>query len=453
MVARNLPVLRALCLGALFSTFAMPTAFAQSDDEPLVSEADMTEAPASGEAEPEAAPTGARVLVLPYQAIYRSADPNKVKTATDLVVRELGRGGNLTVIRGGVAKEGSTAPTADKIEALLSEARAKMTSKDVRGAIASYEAAISEIEKNPAGLAEAETFVRSHHEYARALMHAAEDTQAATVMEAAARMAPGFDLPAKEYSRYYRKMFAGIAQKAVRAKPAEILVRSALPGARIFLDGRETTVAPVRLTKALPGKHLVQAELDGVPTAAAVLTLKPGKNPEFTVAFGDTWGGVAVGAVADAIAENKLSKAAIDKAVEAGKSAEVAYVVAGGMANDTVAARFNVHTFVINVGSGGVMQLDVQNFDLDMLTAESDVIRVVRNVERAVKDFSAAKGAVASIEGRVQPQSVVNSFEAKPDFSTNTSKRRGPTTRKPASRRPIKVLKGSGSIRIKDESD
>lgn len=443
---------RAVWLCALFASVSAGARAQPADDEPLVSAEDMTEAPAAASDDDAPAATGAKVLVLPYQPIYRSAEPNKVKTATDLVVKELGRGGNLVVIRGGVAKEGASTPAADAIEKVLGDARAKMAAKNVRAAIQGFEASLAEIEKSPAALEDAQLYVRVYHELARAHLQAGDDGRAQKVMDAAARMAPGYELPAKEFSRFYRKMFGQVAQKAIKAKPAEILVRTALPGAKIFLDGRETMVAPVRLMAALPGKHLVQAEVEGVPRAASVLTLKPGKNPEYTVSFGDTWGGVAVGAVADAIAENKLSAQAIKKAAEAGKSAEAAYVVAGGMAHDKVAARFNVHTFVVNVATGGVMQLDVQNFDLDMLTAESDVIRVVRGVERAVKDFKAAEGAVASIEGKVQPQDVVNSFEAKPDFSASSRKRRV-NKRKPATRRPIKVRKGTGSIRIKDESD
>lgn len=443
-------VLFAALVGAPF----IATAEAQpADDEPLVSEEDM--APEAAAKEVAVASTGPkqRVLVLPYQPIYRSAEPDKVNMATELVVKELGRGGSLEVVRGGVAKDGASAPTGDKITSTLGAARKAHANKDVRAAIAGFEATLREMAAAPAALTDAEDFIQVHHELARALMEAAEDKKAQSVMNTAGRMSPGFDLSASEYSRFYRQRFQAEAKVAIEARPAEILVRSALPGATIYLDGRETKVAPVRLESALPGKHIVQARLDGVPTAAAIINLKPGKNPEFTVSFGETWGGVAVGAVADAIAENKLPAEAVKKAVEAGKEAEAAFVVAGGMAHDKVAAKFNVHTFVVNVATGGVMQLDVTNFDLDMLTAASDVIRVVRGVEQSVKEFGDAKRAVASIEGKVQPKSIVNPFDAKPDFSGGTKRSRRPTTGRPAVRRPIKVLKGTGSIRIKDEAD
>ncbi|MEO1227657.1 MAG: PEGA domain-containing protein [Myxococcota bacterium] len=441
-------------LSAAFALSFAPSAFAQDDDEPLVSEEDMSGETAESTAEVAASGTAQRILVLPYQPIFRSAEPDKVSLATELVVKELSRGGSLEVVRGGVAKDGASAPTGEKIQASLAAARKARADKNIRAAISAYQSTLKEMVAAPAALEDAQTFIQTHHELARALLEAAEDDKAAAVMNTAARMAPGFDLPASEYSRFYRQRFRAVAKEAVEARPAEILVRSALPGATIFLDGRETRVAPVRLESALPGQHIVQAELEGVPTAAAIITLKPGKNPEFTVSFGETWGGVAVGAVADAIAENQLPANAVKKAVEAGKEASAAFVVAGGMAHDKVAAKFNVHTFVVNVATGGVRQLDLTNFDLDMLTAASDVIQVVRGVEQSVKEFGDAKRAVASIEGKVQPKSIVNPFDAKPDFSSSAGKRpsRRPAGR-PAARRPIKVLKGTGSIRIKDEVD
>lgn len=423
----------------------------ETEDEPLVSDADMA-SDAAGDAAAEAPAESQKILVLPYQPIYRSAEPGKTKLATELVVKELAKQGGLQVFRGGVAREGAEEPSGDKIDKLLDAASEFEANKNVQAAIEARRQAIAEMEADPAAVGEAQDFIRAHHDLARALFWAGEDDEAKKVLDLAARMSPAFDLPAGEYSRFYRAAFTRVAKEAVTSKPAELLVRSALPGATIYLDGRNTAVAPVRLEEALPGKHLLQAEVEGVPTAAQVVTIQAGKNDEVTVSFGDTWGGVAVGAVADAIAENQLSADAVKKAVEAGKEAGVAFVVAGGMALDKVAAKFNVHTFVVNVATGGVMQLDVTNFDLDMLTAASDVIRIVRAVEASVKDFGDAKRAVASIESKVRPQSIINEVDAKPDFSiqTRTASRR---PKRPSVRRPIKVLKGSGTLRIKDEED
>lgn len=449
--ARRAP--RGGALSALLLLSLPALSRAQVEDDPLVSDADLEAKPAAvnGVSE-DSGGAGPRVLILPYQAIFRSADPDKTRLATDLVVKELSRPGGLEVVRGGVAKR-AAAPTQDAEPAnLLRAAEGHESRRDIEAAIAARRQLIAHMEAKASAIEDAEDFIRAHHELARALFWAGLDEEAEKTLDAAARMAPGFELPPDEYSRFYRSSFQAAAKKAIDDRPAEILVRSALPGAKIYLDGRETAVAPVRLEKALPGKHLLQAELEGVPTAAQVVRLEPGRNPEVTVSFGDTWGGVAVGAVADAIAENQLPATAVEKAVEAGKEAGADYVVAGGMAHDKVAAKFNVHTFVVNVASGGIMQLAPANFDLDMLTAASDVIRIVRGIERSVKNFGDAKRAVASIEGKVQRTTTVNAVDVRPDF---TIRKRGASRRpnQPTVRRPIRVLKGSGTIRIKDEED
>src|SRR5436853_5434469 len=57
--------------------------------------------------EPEAKRDGAKVLVLPYQAIYRSVPQKKLDTATGLLQKELDQIGGLAIVRGAVAKRSS----------------------------------------------------------------------------------------------------------------------------------------------------------------------------------------------------------------------------------------------------------------------------------------------------------------------------------------------------------
>lgn len=428
-----------------------PVKPADLDDEPLVSDEDMlpskSAADATGESEGVTA-EGKKVLVLPYQPIFRSAEPDKTQLATELVVQELAKQGGMVVVRGGVAKEGTQAPSDDSIQALLKAADDAEAAKDLKKAIEARKAAIAEIEKTPSAVEDASVYIGAHHQLARALFWSAQDSLAVAALDVAARMDPNFELKPSEYSRFYRSAFRQAAQKALQSRTAEILVRSALPGAKILLDGRDAKVAPVRLESALPGKHILHARIDGVPQAGLVVTLRPGKNREVTVSFDNTWGGVAVGAVADAIAENKIPEGAVKKAIEAGKEAGVEFVVAGGMAQDKVAAKFNVHTFVVNVASGGIAQLPMTNFDLDMLTAASDVIRIVRAVEDKVKDYSDAKRAISSIESKVRPIVLATNFNAKPTLEKRSSTERSRRSGRPSKRRVFKAKQDDG---IKDD--
>lgn len=390
------------------------------------------------------------VLVLPYQPIYRSAEPAKVEQATGLLVQELGKSSGLAVIRGGAAKPDAAKPDGAKIEGALKAADEAEAAKRIRDAIAAHQQAIAAMEAEPGAVAEAEVFVEAHHRLARALFMAAEDDKALEVLGEAARMAPGFELATDLYSRYYRARFLELARKVVEEKPAELLVRSALPGAKVFVDGREAGTTPVRLTKLLPGKHFLQAEVAGAPRGGRVVNVKPGKNAEVTIGFGSTWGGEAVGAVADAVAENAISKKIVAQAVEAGKDAKADFVVLGGMAHDKVATKFNIHTFVVNVSGGGIQKLDMANFDLDMLTASADVFRIVKSVEGSIKNFQKADGAIASIESKVRPQSIESTFDAKPDFDPNQARKKVRRKDK-GPRRVIRAVRGTGTVRIKDD--
>ena len=62
-----------------------------------------------------------------------------------------------------------------------------------------------------------------------------------------------------------RKWFIEVAKQVVRDRPGELLVKSALPGATVQLDGRQMDVAPVLINRVLPGKHIIFAKVDGVP--------------------------------------------------------------------------------------------------------------------------------------------------------------------------------------------
>ncbi len=432
-----------------FRANALPTTLAAALlTLPTLAQAqDKAEAPKEGE---KAASSDQKILVLPYQPVYRSVKQKKVKLATDYLVRELDKSKNVSVLRGGIAKEGAKSASFQAAQELLAAADKQEAAKNVHEAIKTRIKSIAAMEKNAAAIPEAADYIRAHHLLARAQFWAGEDKAAKATLDVAARMDPNFELAGKDFSRFYRKNFDVVAKKVVRDKAGTLLVRSALPGARIFLNGLETAVAPVTLERALPGKHLVQARVAGVPPAGQIINIKAGKNPEYTVSFGDTWGGMAVGAVADAIAENKLPKDAVAKAVQAGKDSEASYVVAGGMAEDKVAAKFNVHTFVINVATGGVMTLDTVTYDLDMLTADADVINVVRAVERSLKNFTDAGRAVASIDKKVSQRDIVNKFNAQPKFQRRGT--RNKVVKKNGRRKVIRSLK-STSIQIKDEEE
>ena len=269
-----------------------------------------------------------RVLLLPYQPIYRSAPHEKATRATGFLFRELRKLSALEVVRGGIAVEREKAAEPNPIETAIATAEKSEAQKDIVAALAARRAVLDRIEDDPSRLADASDYVMAHHLLARAQTWAGRDAAAHKTIQTAVRMNPVLELPAPRFSRMYRRWVTQAAAEITRERTGELLVQSALPGATVFLAGREMDVAPVVLRKVVHGKHLVGAKVEGVPMYRAVVEVKAGARAEFRVNFGGTVGGTAVGEVTEAISVNGLPKAAVRSAVNAGQAVNARYVVA-----------------------------------------------------------------------------------------------------------------------------
>lgn len=440
-LTRTLPLL--VCVPVLsWNTLA----FAQPEDtaeKPAAADAPAT--PAAAEAE---VAKGPKLLMLPYQPIFRTVDQDKAAKATEYLNKSLSE--DIVVIRGGVADEGAVAPSLETAIAAAKAAEEAEVAKDIVTAVQKRKEVLLAMEANASALDDAEQYAVAQHYLARALMWSGADADAKAVMTEAARMNPAQALKPSEFSRLYRAWFLKIAKAVVTEKPGELLVKSVLPGATIEWDGRAMDVAPVLLQQAVPGKHLLGAVVDGVPPYKAIVEVKSGKKTEYRVTFGGTLGGVEVGEVTDAISTNTLSKAAVQAAVTAGKNAGAEYVLAGGMSKGE--DHFKMHTFVVEVKTGKMQPLDVVKFDLDLLTAEADVIRIARQVETAMKTFSAPKPMIAMIDAGVRSSTTINEVDARPDTSSlsSRSKSRNKDDDDGKPRRVFGAVKG-GKIKIKED--
>jgi hypothetical protein len=396
--------------------------------------------------------SGPSVLLVPLQPVFRSVPPNKIQTANDLLQKELNQKDTLVVIRGGISKDegkAAAAPGDPKdsggTKALADAADKAEANREIRKAIDLRKKAIDEMEKHAAKISP-DAYVMAHHLLARDLMWAGDDKEAMEAIDTAARMRPALPLDSKDFSRLYRKWFQRASETALSAKPGDLLVSSVLPGAAITLDGRSMDVAPVLLKKVVAGKHLIGATIEGVPPYAAVVDVKPQKKNEIVVTFQETMGGSAVGVVADALARNSIPKKAVESAAQAGKEAGAQFVVLGALAKDE--DRFHVHPFVVEVASAKIAQLGIVDFDLDLLTAESDVLRVVQGVSDSVGKFTSNDKEVQVIDKRIKMQSTVNEIAAAPSLTDEGGKREAGGAKK--SRAIYKPLKG-GKVTIKDE--
>ena len=87
--------------------------------------------------------------------------------------------------------------------------------------------------------------------------------------------------------------------------------------------------------------------------------------------------------------------------------------------------KFKVFTYVLNVESAS-KAIEQVNFDLELLTAESDVLRIVKRHE-AVDQFDGSVAEIAKFEPRARKRNMVSKFNASPeyvDFAASNSKQK-----------------------------
>lgn len=388
-----------------------------------------------------------RVLLVPLQPIYRSVPEAKVQEATRLLETELGKKPAIKVLRAGTTQ--GAVPSADlaKPRATQKEAEAAERGLDIARALELRKAAVDQFTQSSSALEDAGELVLAYLYLARAQMWAGDDAAAKATLAQVARMDTQPSIPAAEFSRLFRRWFQDIALELSRSAKGKLIVEAGLPGARIFLDGRDMSVAPVTIENVVSGEHLLSAQVEGVLPFASMVQVAPNAQTRFTVEFKNVLGGSAVGAIADDLAENKFSSAKVQTARLAGRDAKADFVVLGAIAQND--ANFAVYAFVIDVKTGGLHQLKTVSFDKEMLTAESDVLRLVVQIEGLMKSFQSNATQIARIETRVSPRQIMSVIDGNMEAPSKVTRKK-PSRKGP--RRVYRALRG-GNIKIKDDEE
>lgn len=390
-----------------------------------------------------AAPTP--VLVLPYAPIYRSATPQQTHAATELLRKELENLESIQPQAGGVAKSlDFVAPSLVDLIPLEKDAEAAETARKIKDALAKRSEIIQRLKKNAAAPEAADKYVQSMLLLARAQLWAGDDRAASWSMEAVAAMAPFTSLDPAHFSRIFRQRFQAASKEATARRPGKLLVSSVLAGAEIALDGRKMGVAPLRLSGVVPGTHLLSAQRDGVPPYAAFVTVKARSTTKHLVSFDGIEDGATLGKIAGTLTRNTLDGRTLRSIQGLAKKAKAAYTVTGGIA--AADGKLRVHTLLIDGQSGKVVALEPVAFDSELLTAESDVLKIVRSLEASIQSFSGGTSAIAQIDPTIAAQSAIAEVNAAPDLKQSRASQR--STRGP--RKVFQPLKG-GTIQIKDD--
>ncbi|MBK8012716.1 MAG: PEGA domain-containing protein [Deltaproteobacteria bacterium] len=392
-----------------------------------------------------------RLLLVPALPIYRAIEQAKADTVTELFAKELEATGNLVVVRAGVAKTEATPSDASSIRALRAEAEAKERDNDIVLAIAARQKVIQEMLEHAEAQEGDSDLVLAFHELARAQMWAGQDAEAQATLLQAARMSPSFSVPPAQFSRLYQAWFARAAAEALTLKRGQLVVRSVIPGARIALDGRTLGVAPIHINDVIAGKHFISAMGEGVRSIAHAVEIAPERATEFVATFGDTVGGRSVGPLSDALMDNQITAQTVADAVAAGKQEDAAFVALAGITKDE--ERMHVHGYVVDVSTARIRPLDVVALDLDLLTAESDILRMVRGVAKQIRERGEGKTEVGKIDPRAIHANIVSEVSAKRAESGAESVGRPGKTGKERGPRKVYGPLNRGSVSIKDDDE
>ena len=93
-------------------------------------------------------------------------------------------------------------------------------------------------------------------------------------------------------------------------------------------------------------------------------------------------GDIAAGHVSRAIANNEIIEDTISAAGAADAQEDATFVVFGGLGRQT--DDFEVHTFVVDVEHRAIARLDRTRFDFELLTTDTDALRVALDAKHAV---------------------------------------------------------------------
>ncbi len=175
----------------------------------------------------------------------------------------------------------------------------------------------------------------------------------------------------------------------LRRPRAEVEIK-AKAGSTVLLDGRNMGKAPIVLKDALPGNHWIRVEKPGAPVQVKKLRIRSKRTTvvEFEGAEAAAASAAPVG-VLGAIASNSISREHLASIRRSGRKANADFVMFGGIYRTGTA--YNIHTAMLDVGSGKIGRLQGIAFDLDMLTAEIEVFKLAADAKKQATAGTLAK--------------------------------------------------------------
>jgi hypothetical protein len=348
---------------------------------------------------------GPKVLVLPYQQLSKKMPDDLGEATTVVVTKEMSHAG-LTVIRADDVT-GSPAPRSDKggtsdaptgdpqagtqAEQMILEAKNAMEDSDFEGAAKVLKKSIKLLEDNADAVPDLRLLSEAYLQLGVAYFRDGLEDEGDEMLTKAIRLDPERQLAESDYPPIFIKIYERARFNVLRRPRAQIEVK-ATPGAQVLFDGRNMGKAPVLLKDALPGDHWIRVERPG--EAPLVKKVKARGKTTLVVEFEGGESAKEESApvgVLGAIARNQIAREHVKQLAGAGRRAGADFVMFGGIyATDTA---YQIRTAYVRVKDGAAGRLLDIAFDLDMLSAEIEVFKLVEDAKKqAGGDFTSPIG-------------------------------------------------------------
>ncbi|MBI4817350.1 MAG: PEGA domain-containing protein [Deltaproteobacteria bacterium] len=346
------------------------------------------------------------ILVVPYQGLGKGITPELSEQTTVAISQELENAG-LKVIRADASpeekakepKEQKSAPgaqdpgAAKKAQQLIAQAQAAMEDSELDAAISNLDKATKLLEANAEAVPDLRLLAEAYLQLGVAYFQNGDEDQGDEALGKAIHLDPDKKLDGSEYPPIFLRVYERSRYDVLRRPRASIEVK-APAGAQLLLDGRNLGKTPMVLEEVLPGTHWIRIERAG--EASEVQKVMVRSKRSVVVEFGGAGEAAtseATGGLAGAIAANQIEESNLGELSAMAKAAGADFVLFGGIYKTETA--YNIYSALIAPSGEAGRVIDIA-FDLDMLTAQIEVFKLVEDVKKQATDGKLAKPAGTS---------------------------------------------------------
>ncbi len=303
----------------------------------------------------------------------------------------------------GVVSDASAAEAAKKEgDELLAKSQALLQKLQFGKAKKGYELAIAAYEKAAAVLETPDVLIDSWLGLAEVAARQAQDDETRRCLSIVVAFNPEKELDKKRFPGLFVTAHKKARDALLKGERSKIFVDETATGAKVFVDGRETTTAPARLTGLLPGHHLVRAVREGQPPWGSVVVVpSPAEGAGAEVAVSPGFLAKDKKGPGEDLAQNKLSPEAAATVAEAARAQGLKGAVVG--AAEKTGGKVLVQLVYVDAASGQVAllpQVTIQAALLDVGIESLKARTRLNELASAEKpELAAADGDEPLIEG------------------------------------------------------